>query len=98
MTRRGADAGLTDAPQEHRVRTWAGRAPGPVSLPVTPGLEPPERTIVPCLGLLFTAVSCVPAAATGALVTWRIWGLLETSTGIGALGHSGQATWCYAAC
>lgn len=53
MTRRGADAGLTDAPQEHRVRTWAGRAPGPVSLPVTPGLEPPERTTVPCLGLLF---------------------------------------------
>ena len=27
--------------------------PGPVSLPVTPDLEPPERATVPCLGLLF---------------------------------------------
>ena len=51
------------------------------------------RTIEAGAALLLS----LPLGAVLALLLLPLWSWIEAATGVGSIGHSGPATWCYAA-
>jgi hypothetical protein len=49
------------------------------------------------LALLGIVLVAVPLSIVTTILMFPLWTLLEASTGIESVGHSGPAEWCYAA-
>lgn len=43
------------------------------------------------------ALLCAPVAFAATLLSTPLWRWVEKTSGVEAVGHSGPATWCYAA-
>lgn len=56
-----------------------------------------RRLLPAAAGLLAIVLLALPPAVATTVVLMPLWSRIEAFTGIESVGHSGPATWCYAA-